>query len=368
MSAPAADMARFMLAHLQWGELDGARILQEETARTMHEQSFTHDPRVAGFAHGFIEGHHNGRRAIGHGGSTVYFQSQLTLLPEENTGLFVSFNSTAAISTPDQVVAAFVDRYFPGAQEAPPQADGGDLSAFAGSYAPTRGNVSSPEKLLTLFNLLNIAPQADGSAAVTLAGPPLALRAVQVAPGVLREVSVPESGYGDVVLLPGQDGAPPTALIENFPIQAFVKAPGYATLQFALPLAGVLLLLCLSVVVGGPVVWWISRHYHERRPRRVRVAGWVLFALAVTVIVYLVGMVVAFSDPDLVFGTPPWLNLVFMLVFAIAALTVAALVFAVLAWLRRDWGWLRRLHYSAVALVAALFVWWLWYWKMFALF
>src|SRR4030095_11851828 len=55
LSATAADMARFMLAHLQDGALGEARILQPETARLMHARTLSPDPALHGGALGFYE-------------------------------------------------------------------------------------------------------------------------------------------------------------------------------------------------------------------------------------------------------------------------------------------------------------------------
>jgi CubicO group peptidase (beta-lactamase class C family) len=98
LSSTAADMAKFMIAHLQNGRFGEVRILQEETARLMHAQLFSHDPRLDGNAHGFWEKRLNGVRMIEHGGDTIYFHSQLVLFPEHNLGMFVSLN-TASIES-----------------------------------------------------------------------------------------------------------------------------------------------------------------------------------------------------------------------------------------------------------------------------
>ena len=68
LSASGLDMGSFMLAHLQDGEYNGARILKTETAQLMHTQSNTFDAALPGMAHGFMEAQINGRRLIGHGG------------------------------------------------------------------------------------------------------------------------------------------------------------------------------------------------------------------------------------------------------------------------------------------------------------
>ncbi|MGH9816578.1 MAG: serine hydrolase domain-containing protein, partial [Candidatus Acidiferrales bacterium] len=112
LSASANDMARFMLAHLQLGRLGDARILEEATARQMHSQLYTLDPRLSGMAYGFYETRVNGVRMIGHGGDTLWFHTNLALLPEHNLGIYVSY-VTHGSRARSELLKAFMDRYFP---------------------------------------------------------------------------------------------------------------------------------------------------------------------------------------------------------------------------------------------------------------
>src|SRR5215212_10357436 len=89
--ATATDMAKFMLAHLENGEYDDARILEESTTLDMHTQHFTHDPRLSGWTYGFAVSRENDQHIIWHNGESARFNTIVALLPEERTGLFVSY-------------------------------------------------------------------------------------------------------------------------------------------------------------------------------------------------------------------------------------------------------------------------------------
>ena len=93
LSSSATDMAQFMIAHLQDGQLSGARILKPETARLMHSRLFALDDAANAMCYGFYEESRNGHRIIGHGGDTVYFHSDLHLVLDQKVGFFVSYNS-----------------------------------------------------------------------------------------------------------------------------------------------------------------------------------------------------------------------------------------------------------------------------------
>ena len=116
--ATSTDMARFMLAHLQNGEYGGARILRESIALDMHRQHFTHDPRLSGWTYGFAISRENDRHIIWHDGDSARFQTMLALLPEEHTGLFVSYNTPF---DPRETLSAFLDHYYPLKEKPPPQ-------------------------------------------------------------------------------------------------------------------------------------------------------------------------------------------------------------------------------------------------------
>ena len=93
LSAPAEDMAHFMIAHLQDGEYHGQRILSAATAEMMHNSPLTILPRLDRMELGFFETNINGHEVIAHLGDTDWFHTSLHLFLKENTGLYMSFNS-----------------------------------------------------------------------------------------------------------------------------------------------------------------------------------------------------------------------------------------------------------------------------------
>jgi CubicO group peptidase (beta-lactamase class C family) len=142
MSATATDMAKFMIAHLNDGELDGKRILKHETAKLMHARAFSPNPHVNGSGLGFYEGYINGYRLIGHGGDSLYFHSEMMIIPEAKVGLFVSYNTASSLPIDNRgdLLKQFMNRYFPAKlPELKPSKDAmKDLLKYAGSYRENR--------------------------------------------------------------------------------------------------------------------------------------------------------------------------------------------------------------------------------------
>ncbi len=118
LAASGDDMAKFMIAHLQNGEYRGNRILKAETAKMMHETPTDMIPPLNRMMLGFYEQNYNGHRVISHGGDTQYMHSYLHLYPDDNVGIFMSFNSLgregAAGAIRQALFDGFTNRYFPG--------------------------------------------------------------------------------------------------------------------------------------------------------------------------------------------------------------------------------------------------------------
>src|SRR5438552_3005503 len=114
LSTTAADMTRFMLAFLQDGSVDGVAILKPETVGQMQTRQFDLHPMICGLGITFMEDSMNGQRIIAHGGYTVYFHSDMVLLPDAHMGYFISYNSLGKNigGGRGEVLRAFANRYF----------------------------------------------------------------------------------------------------------------------------------------------------------------------------------------------------------------------------------------------------------------
>jgi CubicO group peptidase (beta-lactamase class C family) len=183
-SIAAGDMAKFMIAHLQDGEYQGQRILQANTAQMMHSTALKLLPPLNSMLLGFYQMDRNGHRIIGHAGDTRWFHSELTLLPDDHVGLFLTVNSVGKDGAAGPIRRAlregFVDRYFPGpAPEGQIDAAAArtDASRLAGTYVSSRRAETNFFSLLNYVLLTtNVAAQPGGNITAggveTLAGEP----------------------------------------------------------------------------------------------------------------------------------------------------------------------------------------------------
>jgi CubicO group peptidase (beta-lactamase class C family) len=147
LSTTETDMARFMRAHLNEGRLGDATLLSPRTAREMQRTHYRVAPGQPGTAHGFIESEIAGYRALGHGGGTVHFVSDLQLIPELDLGVFISTNSNGGQALIRGFVERLVRRYFPTDPPATAAAPD-DPSRYVGDYLSTRRPYTTVEALL----------------------------------------------------------------------------------------------------------------------------------------------------------------------------------------------------------------------------
>ena len=236
LSATGDDIALFMMAHLNNGEFDGARILKPETAKLMHGNAFQPVPPLPPMGLGFYHEDRNGQTIVGHGGDTQVFHSDLHLLLDENVGLFVSLNSTGRDLSPItglrmMLLDGFMDRYFP----APPSSETkpiatakADADLVAGSYEVSRRSETNFLRVARFVQQTEVVAQPDGSITIPLLaannGPK---KWIEVAPFVWREEHgtrrVAARVEGGRVRWVGTDMAPPILVLQPVPFWRLAK-------------------------------------------------------------------------------------------------------------------------------------------------
>jgi CubicO group peptidase (beta-lactamase class C family) len=187
INGSAADMGRFMIAHLQNGRYGKARILSETSARLMHRQHATSHPMLAGFAFGFQEGFTNGERLLQHGGNVEGFSAQMTLIPEHGIGFFIATQHEPA-QLKDIVQQALLDHYFPIVEKPKPARPMAGYrqrtKRFAGTYELNQFCHSCGADRRQ-YTRVDVKANADGTISITGNPEPL----VEVSPLFFRRLS-----------------------------------------------------------------------------------------------------------------------------------------------------------------------------------
>jgi hypothetical protein len=349
-----------MLAHLQNGEYGGARILQQSTALDMHRQHFTHDPRLSGWTYGFVISRENDRHIIWHDGDSARFQTMLALLPEEHTGLFVSYNTPF---DPRETLSAFLDHYYPLKEKPPPQPPP-DFPAradrFTGTYISTRVAHTNPQEIIGWIDPLRVSA---GSQDVVLQTPFGEQRYVEIEPDFFEQVD------GERRLTFREDDRGRVTHLFWGPI-AYFKAAPYQTLGFQLPLVVGCMALFASALIAYPVSFLVHRRRGTvgKPPRAALTARWLAAITGALNLIFPAWFLLLLLEYAETYVWPTQtVATITRLWLASLPLTVGIVVLAGLAWKDRYWGVAGRVHYTLVALAAVLFVWFLGNWNLIGL-
>jgi CubicO group peptidase (beta-lactamase class C family) len=359
ISASAVDMTHFMLAHLQDGRYGDARILAETTARSMHARAFGASPDLNGMMLGFYEMNRNGHRVYGHGGDTLWFHTDLALLPDDGVGLFVSYNGDTGARPRSALVNAFLDRYFPAASTpAPGTAMREPRGTVAGSYRSLRRSYRSLAKVVSLLSSVTVEELPDGRLKTSGTGPePLYWK--EVAPLVFRRID-----RADRIAFRIDDRGRVTHAVGDFPAITLERVGTFESPGFLYAvLAGSVGVLAWAFVAWPVVAWRARRNRPSTAPPRA--ARLVLWLAAALLLAFGVGMLLALDDPmEAVFGVSNSLKAILALPLIAAVLTVVAFVFSVNAWRKRYWRASGRIGYTLVLAAAVALLAWLNYFNL----
>jgi CubicO group peptidase (beta-lactamase class C family) len=371
LSSTATDMARFMITHLQNGQYGESRILQAATIQEMHRQQYTADPRLNGITLGFAESNLNNLHIIGHGGDIGPFHTLLSLIPEQNLGLFVSYSSTGsgpmgAIDAREDLLQTFLNYYYPVEQSPAPQPPADFASRagrFTGAYMMSRSNYSTPEKVITLFQPLTVKATPQGTLFASYG--PIQMQLVETGP--LEFLNLEDQSRA--LFQEDQSGQITYLFIDSMPELRFIKLPWYASPSLHLPL----LIVCLGLFVVAMIAWPISlraqRHQirasGESQPLLPRVARWIGITMVILNMIFIVAIAALFmkvmANPT---GIPAAMQIVMAIPVVTALLTLGMLVFSMLAWRNSYWKLGGRLFYTLVTLAGLAFTWIVNFWHL----
>ena len=356
-SSTATDMAAFMIAHLQMGTLRGRSILESATAQRMQSELFRNAPGANPFLHGFADLSRGDRRIIGHGGDTFWFHSQLSLLPEHDLGIFVSFNTEGGNA--GALVADFLDRYFGESETPTPTYAAEDLDRFEGTFRSNRYSHSDFTKVSALVGGVSVTAEGDSLLLIDMGADQ---RWTAVEPLVFQSTTSDRR----IAFREDADGKITHAFLADVPYLGLERVPWMEKAGVHMPLAlgaGVLFLLA---TLGLPIPWYFRRKY-EHQPEDVipgvgRLLAWVS---ALGFLIFIVGFAIAMSEPNNVaLGNLRGLRPLFLVLPVAAVLGVTSLLVAVFSWLSGRGSTAARIAFTLLSVAFVTFTWQLEVWNL----
>jgi len=273
LASTGDDMAHFMIAHLQLGRFGEAQILKPETATTMQTTVTRALPDLNGNLLGFMERSINGHRAIGHGGDTNYFHTDLILFPDDQVGIYISVNAAgkegAGHTLRQALLEGFADRYLPARATPTTRVDPATAKAhaamIAGAYGNTRGSKSTFISLLGLLSQNQVKANPDGTITAQSLYQPL--KFAEVKPFLWQEI-----GGHDRIQAVVKDGKVVRWAGDGIaPIEIFVRPTGLSGTGLEKPLVVASLGLLALTALLWPVVaiarWRYGKAFELTGPR-----------------------------------------------------------------------------------------------------
>jgi CubicO group peptidase (beta-lactamase class C family) len=361
IAASATDMAKFMIAHLNDGVLNGQRILADSTAKRMHARAFGHDPRLPGFALGFYEKSSHGLRIIGHGGDTQWFHTDLELIPDEKLGVFVSYNTnTGGELSFDQFQTQFLDHYYPLAPSVVvmPADAAKQAQLVQGEYEFNRHSFTTFQKAIGLAGDIRIRADSGRLVMHSALGDS---RLLPVGPLLYREelgdalVAFQADSGGHIVR--GFFGPAPMMTMERVPASQSV------TLHWFILGLGVVVFVGVVLAAIGRV---FRRRFGEPRREDALQGRWLLVTAAALQIVFVIAIVAiaSASGGGLLNGPLTSVKIALALPVIGTICVLGAVIFAFRQWLVGAGTRAARLRFSAATAVALLFAWSLMQWNL----
>jgi CubicO group peptidase (beta-lactamase class C family) len=364
-SATATDLARWMQLHLRQGRFGNTVVLDSATALRMQSPLFTPAPGLPALLHGFYEMNRNGVRVFGHGGDTFWFHSLMALLPEQQVGLFVSFNTDGGGAATGGVFEAFMDQYFPAdvPRLTTAAAAKDRLAKYAGAWRSTRYSHTTLAKLAATFSTLHVTVTDDGR--LKTDSPEVAYW-VETGAGVFRK----EDGLELLAFREDGDGRPTHLLVGDLPIMALERVGWLEKPGLHLGLAVGCGLVFLLALVGWPLATWSRRRHQyklEARQSVPPIARYLAWGACLCFVAFLVLFGMSMSSPnEVAYGIPPLLGVALWLPRVAAVLAALALVMLVVTLVRGLGRPAARLWLTLVVLACGLFCWQLWHWNLLA--
>ncbi|GIG64516.1 serine hydrolase domain-containing protein [Phytomonospora endophytica] len=348
----AADMGRFML-----DQLSGASVLGAGIPERMMARHYAQDPRMPGMGYIYEERPRNGQRVIFKGGDGTGYHNDMSLLPDQGIGVFVTVNGDGNDDFDGgALIDAVLDEYFPQAPPATaPRGIGGDVSGYEGSYQTSRLSTDGILRARALTqSVVTVTANDDGTITTsdrTLSSNPDADTQVwvQTEHGFFQEID----GHGTLAI--SDDGVLTEWRGQN---QVYLKIAWYElpTLHFQVLLAAVALLLVGVIAIPVAALAGRKRAASPRVARYAGLTGWITAVLSVGLVT---GVVMLLSDQSaaiemVTLGTPVLYGLMILATLTVVG-ALAVAVAAVAAWWRGWWRPAGRIAYAVLALSGLAF-------------
>jgi hypothetical protein len=372
ISSTASDMGRFAQALLNRGELDGRRILKQETLNAMWTRQFAASDALPAICMGFYQTWRNGLHFIGHDGDLIAFHSMFVVEPKEKLAIFISYNSAGSASKArGEILNSFTDRYYPftpapAFQEFPIR----DLKSIAGTYQPTRRSESNKLKLGGLISQSQASVDKEGVLTIEsskdLRGHMRKFKAIG------KDLWQAEDDQPRVFAIRDASGKV-VRVASMFAGSQYERVPWYENAKMLNPILGGAFATLILTILATLVRWGRKLFFSKRTELRPQpgtlwlTTGPRLACFAWTVLGIITGVLLSSLDSDNTLPTRAF-DKYFVLLNLLSAIAIVFSIFAigsgVFIWRRPGIRSITRVKFSLVAAACLFLSWFAIHWNI----
>uniref|UniRef100_B0T4W2 Beta-lactamase n=1 Tax=Caulobacter sp. (strain K31) TaxID=366602 RepID=B0T4W2_CAUSK len=173
-SSTAGDMARYMTLLLNGGTIDGKTVFSPRTSAMFRTPMYRPAEGAPGWNAGFMDiPLPGGHRGFGHAGATLWFHSNMVMVPELGLGVFVAVNTDTGADLPASLPATIIERFYAPRPEilAPSRITFDQAKAYEGQFLTTRRAYGGLEGFIDrLIGEASVRAAPDGRLTLTLDG------------------------------------------------------------------------------------------------------------------------------------------------------------------------------------------------------
>lgn len=360
-SSTAVDMSKYMIMHLQMGRYNDVTIIDSTSASEMQSVEFRVSPYVSGTGLGIYELiNWNGIRTIGHGGDTFWFHSLMALIPEKNTGLFVSFNSQGGDYA--QVFGLFMNHFYPLHPPKPEMKLTSENSAmFTGEFRYNRFPHSDMTRFSSMMSTVKISYDTSGCL-VTKSGD------MQKWYLVHDSIFIKETGEEYLVFGKKSGDRYTKAYLGSLAVMPLERVPLIDSAALNLPLLVICTLIFLITFVFWPSAYLLRKQYTLNTgapgalPAFYKWAGWLSSFL---VIIFFTLFASGLNTPwEIAYGIPAVIKISLIIPLILCLLLLVMLVLAYKLASKTGFNLSGKIHFYAITFALILFLWQMNHWNL----
>ena len=349
-----ADLARYMIMHLQNGNLDGEQVFSESVVEELHITRFTHHPKLPGIAYAFDETFWGGRRILAKGGGAPGFTNRMLLLLDEGVGVYFVYNRDSSVRLVGKLEQAFLEHFYPKGEpsvgEEVSATDPQEMARYTGYYISLNDySATTIEKVQALMGQEQVILDEQGR--LNLFGKTLSRmdRNLFQWSESGNYAAFGEDEYGHVNYL----------FVSR---TAFMRVPWIETFPVQMGLLGFSLAVFVTALIG-----WLMAAF-KQQGKSYMLSG----SVTLIYVGFLLGMglllapIFAGADPPWALSFAPPTALLVLLALPLVGIVVTLFLAlqVMMAWREKRFGWFVRIHNTLILAASMSFLFFLNTWNL----